>query len=75
MKISCRIKKALNIKSSSPYIYCRLGLNPENKKKCHKCKHFEISRYTAHTSGQNFVKGLNKGIEQMSEFLKGMNQE
>ena len=64
MQIICKIKKALKIESPAPYLYCNLGLNPKNKKKCKKCRHFKMSVYYINEVGKAFVEGMAKGIKE-----------
>lgn len=63
MTILCRIKKLLNIKSPSPYEYCKLNLNAANKKRCLKCKHFKQAQFQA-----------NLMIEKMVEYFVKLNE-
>lgn len=73
MTILCRIKKWLNIKSPSPYEYCKLNLNAENKKRCLKCKHFKTSQYHAYVVGQKLTEGIKAATESMNNLVKGLN--
>lgn len=70
MKILCRIKKALNIKSPVPYKYCYLDLNSENKKRCRKCEHFKASMYYAQEFADSLMSGIEEAVKEVAERMK-----
>lgn len=79
MKLECRIKKALHIESpSGGDWYCKLKMNPGDKSKCKKCKHFKVSEYYAYEIAvglKNGIEKATKAVNCLGDALKGINRK
>lgn len=70
MTLRCRIKKALGIQSPSADGVCKIKLHCNNKKRCERCKHFEISKYNCFVCGTAFFGSMKKATENLNEQIQ-----